>query len=434
MKIERSIEFRGKEYAFLSDDSREAQSDEAVLFVETSRNVLFAEQMRKEGRDILHYRDLKEYFTFPAQIIGITGTNGKTTTANLIYHVLLKNGKKCAMLGTQGLFFGGKQIKPKGLTTPGILELYEDLALLHELGCEVLVMEVSSHAISQDRIFGLDFAAKILTNITSDHLDYHKTLASYIATKNAFLSDGGLKIINKDEENANFSPKNTKSYGVKNPCDLQAKNFDKNHATLQYQGREYMLKMPLYGLHNLYNIMACVLCVRELFGLEMEQILSSLQDFGGVSGRMEVVCQNPMVIVDFAHTHDGIEKILQGFLGQSLSVVFGAGGDRDRSKRPLMGEVVRKYAKKIYVTSDNPRSEDPMSIIRDILEGIEDREGVVVLPDRYEAIKKALDHQEPGEILFVLGKGDETHQILVDRVVDFDDRMVIRELLSCRLV
>ncbi|MCE3039538.1 UDP-N-acetylmuramoyl-L-alanyl-D-glutamate--2,6-diaminopimelate ligase [Helicobacter anatolicus] len=432
MKITYTINFNHKNYNFLSDRAQEAQENQEVLFVQTPRNKIFAEQMRTLGYDILHYSDLKKYFSFPNKIIGITGTNGKTTTANLIYHILKDLGYKCAMLGTQGLFFDGKRLKEKGLTTPTILELYEDLNLLTKLGCEVLVMEVSSHAIEQQRIYGLEFAAKILTNITSDHLDYHKNLENYITTKNAFLQDEGLKIINHDDKNVHFNPKNAYTYSLQDSgADFCIKNYSQESgisADLIVNHQYYKLSSLLYGKHNLSNILASLLCIHKLFDSDILKLLKSLKGFCGVSGRMEVVYQNPLILVDFAHTHDGMEKIFQSFEGYEISVVFGAGGDRDKSKRPLMGKVAQKYAKKIYITSDNPRNEEPKEIIQDIMQGISDTSYVVLQEDRYEAIFTAIKNLKKHEVLLVLGKGDETYQILKNKTIDFDDRKVIKEI------
>lgn len=434
MKIAYKIEFNQKEYEFLSDNSKDLQNNEKTLFVQTPRNGEYAEEMRKNGYEVLSYTHLKNYFTFPKKIIGITGTNGKTTTANLIYYLLQNMGYKCAMLGTQGLFFQGRQLKPKGLTTPTILELYQDLDLLAKEGCEILVMEVSSHAIEQQRIYGLCFDAKILTNITGDHLDYHKNLENYIEIKNLFFQDDGLKIINREDKNAKYNPKNAYTYSLLDKqSGFYVSDYDLNsgiNATLNYQGEQYKIKSLLYGLHNLYNILGALLCLEKLFALPLQELLDHLEGFLGVSGRMEVVSKEPLVIVDFAHTHDGMEKIFKSFEEREIKVVFGAGGDRDRSKRPLMGEVAQKYASKIYVTSDNPRSEEPMRIIEDILEGITNKENVVVEQDRYKAINLALQELKTNEVLLVLGKGDETYQILKDKTIDFDDREVIREIMK----
>lgn len=433
MKIKFDIFYEGKHYHYLSDNSKDCE-DRDTLFVQTTRNADFALEVKSKGLEVLHFTDLKKHFRFPPKIIGITGTNGKTTIANLIYFILLDRGYSCGMLGTQGLFFNHKQLKPKGLTTPTILELYENMDLLAGLGCEFLVMEVSSHAIEQQRIYGVDFSSKVISNITSDHLDYHKTIEAYRAIKNNFLKDTTQKIINLDDKNIKFNPTNAFSYSVASTlADLYVKKYDISGAVKAefiLNEKTYILDSNLYGLHNLYNMLAALLCVKNNTSATMEDILQSIKKFEGVSGRMEVVSKDPLVIVDFAHTHDGMEKIFESFANRKIVVLFGAGGDRDKTKRPLMGRVADLYAQRIYLTSDNPRSENPQDIIQDILEGIEHKDKVVVEPDRKQAMYQALRDLRGDEVLLVLGKGDEREQILKDKVIVFDDREVLRQLLK----
>ncbi|WP_104697424.1 MULTISPECIES: UDP-N-acetylmuramoyl-L-alanyl-D-glutamate--2,6-diaminopimelate ligase [unclassified Helicobacter] len=430
MKIDFMINYEGREYQYLSDNTRD--DAENVLFVETPRNKEFAEAFKRSNRAVLNYKELKKYFSFPSKIIGITGTNGKTTIANLIYHILLDNGYSCAMIGTQGVYFNHRQVKAKGLTTPTILELYQNFDFLAKNQCEVVVMEVSSHAIEQERIYGIDFDVRVLSNITSDHLDYHKDLRTYRDVKNSFFGNQGKKVINLDEKNAKFNPSNTLLYSIFSQADIWVKRYDLADgisAQIVCGDREIELKSRLYGLHNLYNILAAVGSIWTLNLLPLKKAIQSLENFKGVSGRMEVISNQPLIIVDFAHTHDGMERIFQSFPNRNIVVLFGAGGDRDRSKRPLMGKIADQYAKRIYLTNDNPRTEDPLLILQDILDGISQKQKVVVELDRREAIKKAMDSQEQDEILFILGKGDEVEQILKDKTIPFDDREVVREFL-----
>lgn len=430
MKIKFDISYNGKDYRYLSDNTKDDAED--VLFVETPRNQDFAKSLRKTNRAILNYKNLKEYFSFPQKIIGITGTNGKTTTANLIYSILLDNGCSCAMIGTQGVYFNGEQIKPKGLTTPTILELYQNLDFLAKNRCEVVVMEVSSHAIEQERIYGIDFSVRILSNITSDHLDYHKDIQTYRDIKNSFLNTPAKKVINMDEKYAKYNAENTLLYSVVSKADIWVKSYNLDEgilAQLVCGDKEVELRSKLYGLHNLYNLLAAISGIYLLNMISLEKILQSVAKFNGVSGRMEIVSKHPLIIVDFAHTSDGMERIFQSFLDKKIVVLFGAGGDRDKSKRPLMGEIADQYAQKIYLTSDNPRSEDPSLILQDILNGIKHKQKVIVEIDRKEAIKKAVCSQKEDEVLLILGKGDEKEQILRDRVIPFDDREIIREFL-----
>lgn len=441
MKIQKQIHYNDKEYHFLSDDSREVLADSSVLFVHTKQNTSFADEIKKQNKDILDAQDLKKYFNINPKIIGITGTNGKTTTAAIIYSILLDMNYKVALLGTRGFFANDKELKPKGLTTPGILELYENIEYASSLGCEYFVMEVSSHAIEQERIKGLDFVAKILTNITSDHLDYHKTLQEYIRVKNSFFTDEGIKIINRDEGKAYFNPTNAYTYALNSKANLSVSAYSPKqginaHITWRENPKdkdyeEAFIESSLYGIHNLYNILAAISCVKAITKKPLGKIASTLENFGGVSGRMEVVSESPLIIVDFAHTHDGMKQIFESFKSRKISVVFGAGGDRDKSKRPKMGACAYEYAQKIYITSDNPRTEEPSSIIENILEGIPTNPTHTIISevDREKAIQKAIDEIENDEVLLILGKGDETYQIIGNEKIHFDDREIIRNYL-----
>ncbi|PAF48923.1 UDP-N-acetylmuramoyl-L-alanyl-D-glutamate--2,6-diaminopimelate ligase [Helicobacter sp. 12S02232-10] len=442
MKIQKQINYNHKKYSFLSDDSRDALNDADVLFVRTKQNVAFAYEVEDKRLDILNVQDLKNYFALTPKIIGITGTNGKTTTAAIIYSILLDMGYSCALLGTRGFFANDKQIKPKGLTTPGILELYEDIEKAASLNCEYFVMEVSSHAIEQERIAGLEFCAKILTNITSDHLDYHKTLEEYIRVKNSFFNDTTLKIINRDEPKAFFNPQNAYGYAVTSKTNLSVSAYCVNQGISAHLiwkedmrgtlNEETLIDSSLYGLHNLYNILAALACIKCLTKIPLKDIAKNLSNFAGVSGRMEVISQNPLIIIDFAHTYDGMKQIFESFKSKKISVVFGAGGDRDKSKRPKMGECAYNYAQKIYITSDNPRSEDPNEIIKDILQGIpkDHSRPIITEPDRKKAIQMAIKELLDDEILLILGKGDETYQIIGQKSHHFDDREIARECLT----
>ncbi|WP_034326554.1 MULTISPECIES: UDP-N-acetylmuramoyl-L-alanyl-D-glutamate--2,6-diaminopimelate ligase [Helicobacter] len=368
------------------------------------------------------------------QIVGITGTNGKTTTAAIIYSILLDLGYKVALLGTRGFFANDKQIRQKGLTTPGLLELYEDLCIAQEESCDFFIMEASSHAIEQERVAGLKFALKILTNITSDHLDYHKSIEEYRRVKNSFFEGEGAKLLNADEPHARCADKEAFYYGVEKRGHLNVSAYALEsgidaHIVWQHKNEvdKSAIEAHLYGKHNLYNILAGIAGVKILTHTSLESIAATLGNFGGVGGRMEVVHTKPLVIVDFAHTHDGMKQIFESFRHQKLAVVFGAGGDRDKSKRPKMGACAAYYAHKIYITSDNPRTESPQSIIDDILNGIERSECVCVEINRKEAIHRALDELADDEVLLILGKGDEDYQIIGTQKIHFDDREVVRD-------
>jgi len=367
------------------------------------------------------------------KVIGITGTNGKTTTASAIYSLFLDLGHKAAMQGTRGFFMNDAPVEGKTLTTPTVLNTYRHMLEAIEAECEYFVMEVSSHAIEQERIAGIVFDLKILTNITQDHLDYHQSLDEYIRIKNLFFQDETKKLINKDEPRAQFTIKNAFTYGVENPATYKIVAYSLNNGVsgvLKHFEELVPFESSLHGFFNLYNVTAAMAAVHLVSDKTLPEIAEALENFGGVSGRMEVVSTDPLVIVDFAHTPDGMEQVLGALKEKEVLVVFGAGGDRDRTKRPMMGRVASSYAKKLYVTSDNPRFEDPDAIIEDILAGIEDKSNVYVDVNRRSAIAQALRERSGDEVVLILGKGDETAQIIYDQHLPFDDRVVARELLA----
>lgn len=434
------LEVFGNAYKYVSDDSREDHRDTAFLITKSSAK--YVEDAKNNG--FIYFvtpNELKQFLNFNVKIVGITGTNGKTTTSAMIYSLLLDFGYSVALLGTRGFFINDKEIRPKGLTTPSLIEIYSAINEASRSGCDYFVMEVSSHAIVQNRIEGLEFDLKILTNITSDHLDYHKTLQNYIDTKNSFLNDlDTKKLINKDDVNAVYPLQNTMTYGIENTSTFSIKAYSLKHgitAQISYGREEAVLESSLFGKHNLYNALAAVGAIKILLDKPLSEIVSKFENFGGVLGRMQVVSNKPLIIVDFAHTHDGMEQIFQSFLHSKISVVFGAGGDRDKTKRPKMGFVASKYASKIYITSDNPRSENPDEIIMDIYKGIpeaiRDKIYISCNKDRAESIKQAIFELNNDEVLLVLGKGDEKYQIIGQDIIHFDDVEEIQKNISKKM-
>ena len=420
-------------YEFVSENSQEC--DSSTAFILTTQNKKYLDNAKENGaHSIVKAEDIAHLFGVNhIKIIGITGTNGKTTTAAAIYSILLDLGHKVAMQGTRGFYMNDELVEGKTLTTPSVLNTYKHIYQAASAGCEYFIMEVSSHAIVQRRIEGIPFALKILTNITQDHLDYHNGLEEYIAVKNSFFSDEGLKLINKDEPRAEFNYKNANSYGIENPATYRIIAYTMNNgitAVMQNFQEIETFTTEMYGFFNLYNMTAAVSAVHLLTDHTIPQIAEVTANFAGVSGRMEKVSEEPLVIVDFAHTPDGMQQILNSLKEKEIRVVFGAGGDRDKSKRPIMGRVASSFAKKIYVTSDNPRHEDPDTIIQEIIDGIEEKSKVIINPNRKEAIAQALNDQEGNEVVLILGKGDETYQIIYDQKIPVDDREVVRELLG----
>lgn len=425
------IELKNRDdFVALSDDSTKCGKD--VAFVLTSQNAKYLEGVStcrvlspSECLDILGIKNR-------IKIIGITGTNGKTTTAAAIYSILLDLGKKVAFQGTRGCFINEKRYKERGLTTPPILETIASIKEAVEQDCEYFVMEVSSHAITQKRIEGLVFSLKIFTNVTQDHLDFHSTIDAYIAVKSSFFSDETPKLINKDDGKIRFNRKNCMTYGADNPSTYKVAAYslrDGISAVVQKFDKMYDFYSPLHGFFNLYNIVAAISAVDMLEVAPMSEICRAVESFAGVEGRMEVVSDDPLVIVDFAHTPDGMDKVLDALKDKNIIVVFGAGGDRDRGKRAKMGNIATRYAKKTVVTSDNPRGENPELIIEDILSGIQNKSTLHVEADRKKAIEYALDVRQESEIVVILGKGDETYQEIKGKKVAFDDREVVREYI-----
>ncbi len=429
------IELPNQDYKYISEDSSECDGDTA--FVLSAQNKKYLQDAKDKGaHSIINIKDVASLFGIDKiKIVGITGTNGKTTTASAIYSFLLDLGYKTAMQGTRGFFMNDEVVEGKSLTTPSVLNTYKHIYQAVDAGCEFFIMEVSSHAIVQERIEGLNFELKILTNITQDHLDYHKTIGEYIAVKNSFFQDESKKLINKDEPRAAFNIKNTFTYGIENNSSYKLMAYSLNDASsgiIQHFQEVVPFTSSLHGFFNLYNLMAAIGAVDLLVAEKLEKIVEVVDNFAGVSGRMEQVCELPNVIVDFAHTPDGMQQVLNALKEKELLVVFGAGGDRDKEKRPLMGRVAASLAKKVYITSDNPRGEDPQAIVDDILKGIEDRSIVSVELNRKKAIEMALDDQEEDDVVVILGKGDEAFQIIYDKKLPFDDREVVRELLNIK--
>ena len=427
------IDFNLNGFRYLSDNTKEIDKD--TLFLLTAQNEKYAKDLDIKNK-ITPKELIKLWELESVKVVGVTGTNGKTTTTALIYSLLLDLGKSVALQGTRGVFVNDEVLEQKHMTTPSILEtLFNIKRAKDTYSIEYFVMEVSSHAIAQKRIEDLEFALKVHTNVTSDHLDYHKTIQEYQRVKSSFFLDDSPKLINKDEEkNLKYNRIGAYTYGVEEPATFKVMAYSLNSdgisGVIQYHQEQEVFFSGMMGLFNLYNLVAGISAVKILTNEPLAKICEAVENFGGVSGRMEVVSQNPTVIVDFAHTPDGIYKVLDSLKEKDLVVVFGAGGDRDKTKRAKMGAVAGRFAKKIYITSDNPRSEEPEDIIRDILAGLKGKEGVQAITNRKEAIKRALDELKEGEILLILGKGDESYQEIKGQKIPFDDREVVRELLG----
>ncbi|EAJ5980457.1 UDP-N-acetylmuramoyl-L-alanyl-D-glutamate--2,6-diaminopimelate ligase [Campylobacter coli] len=417
--------------SFITDNTLECEKD--CYFLKTAQNMNFASDALQKGAKIIDVEECKKLLKIDEniKIIGITGTNGKTTTAAAIYSILLDLGFKCGLCGTRGAFINDEQIDEKSLTTSPILKTLEYLQLATQKKCDFFIMEVSSHALVQNRIEGLKFAAKIFTNITQDHLDFHGNFENYKAAKELFFTDESLKFINKDTLMIKFNVRNAFTYGIENPSLYQVKAYsleDGISAIVALKDQSFHIDSPLLGLFNLYNLLAASACVNELVKPNLKDLEKAISGFGGVCGRVEQVANG--IIVDFAHTPDGIEKVLDTLKNKKLIVVFGAGGDRDKTKRPLMGKIVEHFAKIAIITSDNPRSEEPKDIMNEILSGFQNPDKALMIEDRKEAINKALKLKEKDDLVVILGKGDENTQEIKGIKHPFSDKAIVNEILK----
>ncbi|MDQ1856896.1 UDP-N-acetylmuramoyl-L-alanyl-D-glutamate--2,6-diaminopimelate ligase [Chryseobacterium sp. WLY505] len=376
------------------------------------------------------------------KLIGVTGTNGKTSVSTLLFDVFKNLGYSAALLSTVEIRIG-EEIIPATHTTPDVITINRILAEAVEKGCEFAFMEVSSHGIAQNRIEGLHFKIAGFTNLTHDHLDYHKTFEEYLKTKKRFfdqLEDTAIAITNVDDKNGNVMLQNTKakkkSYALKSMADYHGKllEVDFNGMLLNFNGKEFWT--TLTGKFNVYNLLLVFGIAKEL-GFEQDEILQAISKLKRVSGRFETFKSDGGIffIVDYAHTPDALENILDSIndirtKNERLITVFGCGGDRDHSKRPEMGNIATKKSTLAIITSDNPRTEDPAQIIKEIEAGVEPQNfsKYTSIPDRKEAIKMAIKFSEPKDIVLVAGKGHETYQEINGVKHHFDDKEVINEL------
>ncbi len=386
------------------------------------------------------------FFGNPAsrlKLIGITGTNGKTTTAFLIKDMLEKMGKKTGLIGTVKNMAGDKEF-PAALTTPESYELHSLFAEMVREGCEYCVMEVSSQALAQYRVEGLRFAAGVFTNLTRDHLDYHGTFENYEQAKAMLFTVSDICILNIDDERAMSMMRNSDgrmvTYSVnQNESDYTAKCIRYKNDGIEYElvtiGYVERVKVGIPGEFTVYNSMAAAVTLIEL-GFDFSEVLFALSLCKGVKGRIEVVPTDTpyTVIIDYAHTPDGLENIissLRKIAKGRIITVFGCGGDRDRTKRPIMGEIAAKLSDVVVVTSDNPRTEDPEAILNDILEGIRgNKTKKIVEVNRTKAIELALNEAEENDIILLAGKGHETYQIIGTEKHHYDEREIVKELLE----
>jgi UDP-N-acetylmuramoyl-L-alanyl-D-glutamate--2,6-diaminopimelate ligase len=382
-------------------------------------------------------------------LIGITGTNGKTTTSHLIEKVFHESGKNTGMIGTIEMKIKDQSFKVAN-TTPDSLFLQQAFYKMKEEEVDVAVMEVSSHALVQGRVWGCDFNIAVFTNLTQDHLDYHKNMEEYQFAKSLLFSQLGntyhkkvqkVAVLNNDDPATEMFKKITSAqvvtYGIDNESDIRATNI-----TIGSQGTSFTLITPnekrdinlkLMGKFSVYNVLAAI-SASLLSGIELDQIIQTLEGVTGVSGRFEPVIegQNYTVIVDYAHTPDSLENVLKTikeFSKGTITAIVGCGGDRDKTKRPLMAGIAADLADSAIFTSDNPRSEDPLQILKDMEAGT-DKANYVTISDRKKAIEYAIERAKADDVILIAGKGHETYQIIGNDIHEFDDRIVAREAIK----
>ncbi len=381
------------------------------------------------------------------RLIGITGTNGKTTTTYLLESIIKKAGFEVGVIGTINYRWNG--IEKEALnTTPSALYLQQLLDEMRKAGVKYVVMEVSSHALVQKRVKGCHFDVGLFTNISPEHLDYHKTMEEYLRAK-ALLFEEVLRESEKETWAIyNADDPKVKEVGERAVCskrlsfgkegDIRPLSFKENKEGIwtlfETPWGEVEVTSPLVGLFNLYNLMAA-LGVSLALGIDKEAIKEGIAGFKGVPGRMEKIKENPLVIVDYAHTPDALEKVLKELkklTSGRLIVVFGCGGERDRTKRPLMGRIASRLASLVVLTSDNPRGEDPVRIIEEIKQGLLEGVPYLIIPDRREAIKEAIRRAQKEDTVLIAGKGHETYQIIGNERIPFDDRIEAKRALEER--
>ncbi len=376
------------------------------------------------------------------KLIGVTGTNGKTSVTHLIRHVLEKNGEKCGLIGTNGVFFGDI-CRESARTTPESLELYGILREMAQAGMTCCAMEVSSHSLALHRVLGLRFRAAAFTNLTQDHLDFHGDMEQYFAAKAQLFDRCDTAVINLDDdwgarlaqqtacETITFSARSIEARLVAKNVQLLA---DGVRAVVVRDCDIARLKLGIPGQFSVYNGLAVIGCCLAL-GLTLEQVCDSLADAPGIKGRAEIVPtgRDFTVMIDYSHTPDSMENILRTVRGYARGRViglFGAGGDRDKTKRPLMGKIGAQGCDLAIVTSDNPRSEDPLAIIDDILAGMDNKSKYKVIPDRREAIAWAVANARKDDIIVLMGKGAETYQEINGEKVHLDEREEVAKALN----
>jgi len=430
--IPKAIENGAKAVVYQNEGAFEKQEGVTYIKAESSRRALSQLAAR-----------FYDYPSAKLNLVGVTGTNGKTTTATLLYRLFTSMGYACGLISTIANYVGANRYHTEH-TTPDPLELNALLAEMVNAGCEYCFMEVSSHAISQDRVADLTFRGGIFSNLTHDHLDYHKTFDNYRNCKKAFfdnLPKDAFALVNIDDANGEVMVQNCKAhiyrYSCRKMADFRCRLVEETMDGMELVMDGVQVWTRFIGAHNAYNLLA-VYATAVLLGADKGETLTLLSAMKAVDGRLEYIKggDNITAVVDYAHTPDALENVLktlkEAARGEYLICVFGCGGDRDKTKRPEMGQIAAKYADRVVVTSDNPRTEQPEDIINDIKAGLDTaaRAKSVFITDRAEAIRSAILFAPAGAVILVAGKGHEDYQIIGTVKHHFDDKEVIAEVFE----
>jgi len=435
-------------------------ADEAV---KNGASAILAEQAVEVDVPIILVKDTKRalamiadtFYGKPTQslhLVGITGTNGKTTTSHIIEKIFQDHERTTGLIGTMYIKIADRVIETKN-TTPDSLTLQQTFRQMRDEGVDTAIMEVSSHALVQGRVHGCDYDVAVFTNLTQDHLDYHETMEEYKRAKGLLFTRLGntymegrpkFAVLNADDpvsgEYMAETAAHVITYGIDSEADFSARDISMDSRgtgfTLISPEGEKRIQLMIMGRFSVYNVLAAM-AAGYVSNIPLDSIIRSVEGITGVSGRFEAVNagQDFSVIVDYAHTPDSLENVLKTirqFAEKRIFAVVGCGGDRDKTKRPLMARIAVKYATDAIFTSDNPRTEDPLAILADMEEGVRG-EDYLVIPDRAEAINRAVMDASEGDVILIAGKGHETYQIIGNKVYGFDDRLVALQAIKERM-
>lgn len=413
-------------------------------YIKTSENVAVIKVKNiREGYALI----AKNYYgkaSDSMEMIGVVGTNGKSTTSYLIWSLLTKNNIMCGLIGT-GYYMIGKKRFELDMTTPDPMDLHFILSVMSNCGVSVVVMEVSSHAIYLKKVFGINYKIGIFTNLSQDHLDFFGNMENLENTKHSFFMDGfaDISLVNIDDESGKKLAKKLAlpviTLAIDNKADISVKNYELSSEGTRFNVNLFrettIFESLLIGKYNIYNILSAIVACK-LVGVRIKYLITALKDIEPLLGRANVYTNDDVnFVIDYAHTPDGLQNILTEFrkitLGK-LIVVFGAGGDRDKDKRHKMGAIAEKLADKIIITSDNPRFENPSDIMNDIASGIKDKSNTLLIEDRYDAVKKAIDIALPYDTIILAGKGHEEYFEKNGKKYFYNDKNTLEELLQVK--